>query len=59
MDDDADLAFEYSSVQATIRGTVRSVKNPSTGFIRAEGFGEIILDEHVKAPADCRIETLR
>lgn len=59
MDDDADLAFEYSSVQATVRGTVRSVKNPTTGFIRAEGYGEIILDGHIKAPADCRIETLR
>ena len=56
--DDCDLAFEYSSVQATIHSHVRSVKNPRTGFIRALGFGEIILDQNIKGPADCRIETI-
>ena len=55
--DDADLAFEYSSVQATIRGHVHSVKNPRTGWIKAGSYGEIILDENIKAPADCLIET--
>lgn len=53
--EDADLAFEYSSLKADIRGRVTSVKNPTTGYIRAEGFGEIILDENIKAPADCVI----
>ena len=57
MADDADLAFECSSVRATIQGPVRSVKNPMTGSITAGSYGEIILDEHAKAPADCRIET--
>ena len=56
-DADADLAFEYSSVQATIRGAVTSVKNPRTGSILADSYGEIILDEHIKVPGDCRIET--
>lgn len=53
--DDCDLAFEYSSVQATIRGGVRSVKNPCTGSITADGFDEIILDGHAPAPADCEL----
>ena len=57
MADDCDLAFEYSSVQAAITGPVRSVKNPITGRIVAESFGEIILDENIKAPADCKILT--
>lgn len=54
--DDADLAFEYSSLQARIRGRVPSVKNPRTGFIKAGSIGQIIIDQNIKAPADCRIE---
>ncbi len=52
---DADLAFEYSSVQADIKGSVTSVKNPRTGSIISDGYGEIILDKNIKAPGDCRI----
>jgi len=52
---DADLAFEYSSVQAEILGAVTSVKNPRTGRIVADSFGEIILDANIKAPGDCEI----
>lgn len=55
MEDDCDLAFECSSVQATISSNVRSVKNPVTGSITAQGYGEIILDENIKSPADCKI----
>jgi len=55
---DANLAFEYSSVQATVLNNIPSVKNPKTGFIKAASFGEIIIDENIKAPADCVIETL-
>jgi hypothetical protein len=54
-DDDADLAFEYSTVHATINSTVHSVKNPRSGSIIADGYGEIILDDNIKAPADCSI----
>ena len=54
---DADLAFEYSSVQATVKGAVPSVKNPRTGSILADSYGEIILDQNIKAPADCSILT--
>ena len=53
---DADLAFEYSEVEADINGHVTSVKNPLTGHIKAESYGEIILDENIKAPANCIIE---
>lgn len=56
-DSDADLAFEYSSVEATIKGTVTSIKNPRTGHIRAESVGEIILDSNIKGPGDCVITT--
>lgn len=57
MADDADLAFEYSTVEATIDSPVHSVKNPQSGHITAQSYGEIILDEHIKAPADCVIAT--
>lgn len=55
MADDCDLAFEYSSVQATINGPIHSVKNPRTGSVTAESFGQIILDENIKAPGDCKL----
>ncbi len=54
---DCDLAFEYSSVQADIRGHIRSVKNPATGRIIADSIGEVIIDENIKGPADCIVET--
>lgn len=53
---DCDRAFEYSSVQATIKGAIGGVKNPRTGSITAESYGEIILDENIKAPADCELK---
>lgn len=55
--DDADLGFEYSSVQATVRGRIPSVKNPRTGRIVADSYGEIIIDNNIKAPGNCEIET--
>lgn len=55
MADDCDLAFEYSTVNATINGSIRSVKNPRSGSITAESFGDIILDNNIKAPADCAL----
>ena len=55
MADDCDLAFEYSTVEATIDSPVRSVKNPRSGSITAQSYGEIILDGNIKGPADCAI----
>lgn len=55
---DCDRAFEYSSLQATINSPITSVKNPLTGCIRAKSFGEIIIDENLRAPGDCKFETM-
>lgn len=57
MDDSADLCFEYSSVQARINSPVHSVKNPRSGLIIAESFGDIIIDENSQAPGDCEIKS--
>ena len=54
---DCDLAFEESQLDAKIIGNITSVKNPTTGRIVADGYGEIILDEHQQKPADCLILT--
>ena len=55
---DSDLAFEESCVDATVNSVITCVKNPTSGIIRAKGYGEIIIDENIKAPADCKIETI-
>ncbi|MBE6422025.1 DUF3737 family protein [Succinivibrio dextrinosolvens] len=57
-DEDCDLAFEYSSVDAEIKGHVTSIKNPLTGRIRVDSVGEIISDANAKAPNDCVIEVV-
>lgn len=54
-DSDCDLAFEESTLHADVNSVITSVKNPTSGEIRAKGYGEIILDENIKAPADCKI----
>lgn len=56
MGEDANLAFEYSTLQATIKGHVHSIKNPTSGNIEVESVGEIIIDENQKSPADCKIK---
>lgn len=40
--ENADLSFEYSDVNADIRGSILSVKNPHGGRIVADSVGEII-----------------
>ncbi|MCM1108074.1 MAG: DUF3737 family protein [Clostridium sp.] len=55
MADDCDLAFEYATVEATVKSPIRSVKNPRSGSITAESYGEIIIDENIKAPANCKL----
>ncbi len=42
-----DLAFEYSDVEADVKGHIISVKNPRSGRITADSVGEIILGEAV------------
>ena len=50
-----DLSFEYSTVNATIRGRVDSVKNPLSGSIIADEIGGIIIDENSREGSDCKI----
>jgi len=52
--ENCDLAFEYSDADAEIIGEVLSVKNPTSGKIVADGFGEIILSDS-KYPARAEI----
>lgn len=50
---DANLLFEYSTVNGTIKGDVVSIKNPTSGHLKVDGrVGELIFDENQKQPAD-------
>lgn len=54
--DDANLLFEYSTVNGNIKGDVVSIKNPTSGEIRVEGkVGELIWDENQKEPRNARV----
>lgn len=55
--EDCDLAFEDSMLDAEIKGHITSIKNPSSGRIKAGSIGEIILDSNIRQPADCEIIT--
>ena len=52
-----DRVFEYSNVEADIRGHIDNIKNPSSGHVVADSIGSITIDENVKAPNDCVITT--
>lgn len=39
------LAFEYSTVDAQIEGRIDSVLNPTSGVIRADAIGELIMEK--------------
>ncbi len=54
----ADLAFEYSDVEATISGEIISIKNPRSGTIKLAKPTEIILTEDSKYPCDCQISVV-
>lgn len=56
MDESADLCFEHSTLQAQINSPIHSVKNPRSGSITAESYGQLIMDENLKAPGDCDIK---
>jgi hypothetical protein len=57
LDTDCDLAFEYSTVEADVKGNIVSVKNPAGGYITADTIGETIIDENCKNPGSCTIST--
>lgn len=50
-----DLSFEKSDVRATVKGNIVSVKNPISGYIRADSIGEIILDDEHKTISTCKV----
>lgn len=50
-----DLSFEYSEVDATIRGNILSVKNPVSGKIIADSITELIYTEDSKYECRCEI----
>lgn len=45
--ENTDLSFEYSDVDANIKGHIVSVKNPKSGTITADSVGEIIYEDAV------------
>ena len=45
--EDTDLAFEYSEVEADIKGNVISIKNPKSGTIIVDSVGEIINEDSI------------
>ena len=49
------LAFEYSTVDADIDGSVDSVINPSGGIIRADSIGELIIEKDKIDPSKTKI----
>lgn len=54
---DCDLSFEYSDVDADVIGDILSVKNPKSGKIVADSYGEIILTDDSKIKCEAQILT--
>lgn len=52
---DTDLAFEKSTIKASIKGSIDSVKNPEGGYLEADEIKEIILDEYANTSKPCEI----
>lgn len=49
--EETDLSFEYSDVEAKVKGFIMSVKNPRSGHIEADEIGEVVItDDAVFAP---------
>ncbi|MDR0283725.1 MAG: DUF3737 family protein [Propionibacteriaceae bacterium] len=51
------LAFEYSTVDAEIVGSIDSIINPTSGIIRCESVGTLVLDPGRIDPAQVQIIT--
>lgn len=49
-----DLSFEKSEVQANVKGEIMSVKNPVSGRIVADGYGELILESETQCDIQVR-----
>ena len=55
LDPTCDRLFEYSTLQADIKGPVTNIKNPTSGLIVADKIGSITINKNIKQPADCVI----
>lgn len=53
---DTDLSFEYSEVDAKIKGNIKSIKNPKSGIIIADTIEEIIKEGSIMED-NCKIIT--
>lgn len=53
---DCDRAFEYSTLNAVIKGAITNIKNPTSGHIIADEIGSVTIDDNIKQPANCVIE---
>jgi len=49
-----DLSFEYSEVEATVKGEILSVKNPKSGHITADRIGDMVYEGSILTSA-CEI----
>ncbi len=49
------LAFEYSTVDVDVVGTIDSVKNPYSGRIVCDGIGELIMEKSEGDPEKTEI----
>jgi len=49
-----DLSFEYSEVEADIKGEILSVKNPKSGYITADAIGETVYEGSILT-SECRV----
>ena len=54
--EETDLSFEYSDVEADVKGEILSVKNPRSGRIVADRIGDIIWEGSIME-STCKIET--
>jgi len=54
---DCDRVFEYSDVEADIRGHIENIKNPTSGHIVADSIGSVTINKNIRQPANCIIET--
>lgn len=53
-----DRAFEDSrNINADIKGHIEEIKNPISGSITADSIARITIDEYIKQPNSCKIQT--
>lgn len=50
-----DRVFEYSTVEADIKGHIEEIKNPTSGHITADSIGRVTIDQYFRQPGNCII----